>query len=154
MPSTFSLVKKLRSNYPQFIFKKTDSFLWSHSEKTIFYTDDIGVDSNNFLFHELSHGLLNHTDYKLDIELITMERKAWDKAKEIAINYDLLIDDDFIQSNLDTYRNWLHMRSTCPKCTATGMQIKKNTYKCLVCDNNWRVNEARTCALRRYKLEK
>jgi len=148
MPSTISLIKKLRAEYPQFIFKKSSSFSWSHSEQTIYYINT--NDNCNFLFHELSHGILNHTDYNRDIELIVMEREAWDKAKELSNSYGFPISDDFIQSNLDTYRDWLHSRSTCPKCNATGLQTNKNTYKCLACEHNWKVNDAKTCALRRY----
>lgn len=148
MPSTISLIKRLKTDYPQFIFKKASSFLWSHNEHTIYYTCE--DDDCSFLFHEVSHALLDHTDYRRDIELIAIEREAWDKAKEIATNYDVIVSDDFIQSNLDTYRDWLHTRSTCPICKATGLQTKKYAYKCLVCGHEWRVNEAKTCALRRY----
>ncbi len=150
MPSTHLLVKQLKSDYPQFIFKESSSFLWSHAENTIYY---IGEENDyRYLLHELSHALLDHTDYKRDIELIAMERAAWDKAKQLAKHYDVVLDDDFVQSTLDTYRDWLHTRSTCPKCTATGIQTKKKTYTCLACNNQWRVNEARTCALRRYNV--
>lgn len=152
MPLTPSLIKSLKTDYPQFVFKEASSFLWSHAENTIYYAsldDDCGL-----LFHELAHALLNHTDYNRDIELIAMEREAWDKAKLISKDYDVSIDEDFIQSNLDTYRDWLHTRSKCPKCGSTGLQIKKNNYKCLACNHQWRVNEARTCALRRYSTKK
>jgi len=126
--------------------------LWSHAEHTIYYTCD--NEDFSFLFHELSHALLDHTDYQRDIELIVIERQAWAKAKRISTNYDVEINDDFIQSNLDTYRDWLHTRSTCPQCTSTGLQTEKNTYKCLSCNHEWRVNEAKTCALRRYSLKR
>jgi len=122
--------------------------LWSHAESTI---DFVNNGDTGLLLHELAHALLNHIDYSRDIELLVMERQAWDKAKELATKYDLEIEDEFIQSNLDTYRDWLHSRSTCPKCNANGLQIKSSLYHCLACNNKWRVNEARTCALRRYK---
>ncbi|HUC96573.1 MAG TPA: hypothetical protein VMR16_02815 [Candidatus Saccharimonadales bacterium] len=148
MPSTISLIKNLKADFPQFIFKKSSSFLWSHSENTIYYTDK--KEDFRFLFHELSHALLNHTDYRRDIELVAIEREAWDRAKEIALNYGVGIDDEYIQSNLDTYRDWMHGRSTCPNCGANGMQTQKNNYKCLACNDEWHVNDAKTCALRRY----
>lgn len=150
MPSTTYLIKSLKNDYPQFVFKKGSEFLWSHAEHTVYYT--LKDDNCAFLFHELSHGLLDHTDYKRDIELIAMEREAWDKARELAKHYGVTIDDDFVQSTLDTYRDWLHTRSACPKCDATGMQTEKSTYKCLACNHEWRVNEARLCALRRYSI--
>lgn len=148
MPSTASLIPRLKLNYPQFSFKQAEHFLWSPSEQTIYYTAEAG--GYGFLLHELSHGLLGHTDYSHDIELITMERDAWDKALELAEEYKLAINDDLIQSTLDTYRDWLHTRSTCPRCKAIGLQVKKHTYTCPACRHTWRVNEARICALRRF----
>ncbi len=148
MPSITPLINQLRSDYPQFIFKESPDSYWSHDEKTIYY--NAGPDSVSLILHELAHGLLDHVDYKRDIELIAMEREAWDKAKELTDKYNLVIDNNFIQSNLDTYRDWLHARSTCPKCNATGMQTKPNIYSCLACNHKWTVNEARTCALKRY----
>lgn len=151
MPSTPSLIKKLKTDFPQFNFCESDRYLWSHGENTIYFVPkDKYV---GFLLHELSHALLNHADYARDVELLAMERQAWDKAKALAIDYDLPLDEDFIQTNLDTYRDWLHSRSTCPTCKANGMQIARQSYKCLACNHEWRVNEARTCALRRYGLK-
>lgn len=151
MQSTTSLIPHLKTNYPNFLFKKADRFSWSPSEQTIYYIAD-----NNpvFLLHELSHALLNHSGYNRDIELVSMESKAWDKAIVLANSYNVQINDETIQSTLDTYRNWLHERSTCPICTATGIQTRKYNYKCLACNNRWQVNEARICALRRYKITK
>jgi len=151
MPSIISLIKKLKSDYPQFTFCESDTFLWSHDENTIYF--EKAGNNYGFLLHELAHALLNHIDYYRDVELLAMERKAWDKARKLATDYDLSIDDDFIQSNLDTYRDWLHSRSTCPACKANGMQVESKTYKCLACNHKWRVNEARTCSLRRYDVK-
>lgn len=148
MPSTTSLINKIKADFPQFRFEKGSDFHWSHSENTVYYS--ARQKDLNYLFHELAHALLGHDSYLRDIELISMERDAWEQAKTIAAPYKHPIDEDFIQDNLDTYREWLHQRSTCKKCTATGVQIKKNIYKCIVCNEQWRVNEARQCALRRY----
>lgn len=153
MQSTASIISRLEIDYPQFSFKEANNFLWSPNEQTIYYTDKI-YDYSVFLFHELSHALLAHANYNFDVELITMERNAWDKAVKVASDYSIEISDNIIQSTLDTYRDWLHKRSTCPICSATGVQSNKNQYKCLACGDEWRVNEARVCALRRYKIGK
>lgn len=151
MPSTTSLINQLKSDYPQFLFKKSKRFLWSPSENTVYYT---GSDDNySFLLHELSHGLLGHTDYDRDVALIAMERAAWDTATSLAPSYGLAISNNTIESTLDSYREWLHARSTCPHCKATGLQTKSHTYTCLACHHSWRVNEARICALRRFSLD-
>lgn len=150
MPSTTSLIQKLKADYPEFHFKKAKRFLWSPSEHTVYYTGS--EDDYAFLLHELSHGLLDHIEYRRDVELIAMERAAWDNAVTLAPTYDLHIDDDTVETTLDSYRNWLHARSTCPNCKATGLQVKQRTYTCPACHYNWRVNEARICALRRYTV--
>jgi hypothetical protein len=150
MPSTTSLINQLKSDYPQFSFKKSKRFLWSPSENTVYYTGS--DDDYSFLLHELSHGLLGHADYRRDVELIAMERAAWDKAVSIAPHYRLTIPEETVESTLDSYREWLHARSTCPNCKATGLQIKQHVYSCIACHHSWRVNEARICALRRFSL--
>jgi hypothetical protein len=152
MPSTALLITKLKSDFPQFKFEAGGDFMWSPMDKTIHFKPD--VPENALILHELSHGILGHNTYQHDIELIGMERAAWDNALRIADKYSVKIDDNIVESNLDSYREWLHDRSTCPKCQATGTQIKPKLYKCLACGNSWRVNEARICALRRYSLDK
>ena len=153
MPSTCSILKKLKSDYPTVNFQPADDYLWSPGEKTVYYAENLtDKDGYAYLLHELSHGLLGHSDYDRDVTLIAMERAAWDKAKELAVKYSLTIDDDLVESNLDSYRDWLHARSTCPNCDATGLQTKKLGYRCPACDQKWRVNEARVCALRRFSI--
>lgn len=153
MHSTTSLISQLKVDYPQFLFKQSDKFLWSPSEQAIYYKANNDKDSD-LILHELSHALLNHFDYDRDIELVTMESQAWDKSIEIANKYNVAVNYSDIQSYLDTYRDWLHKRSTCPICTATGMQIKKDIYSCLACNHQWKVNEARIHNLKRYKITK
>lgn len=151
MQSTASLVSRLSSSNPGLSFVPSDNFSWSPSNHTVYFIEN----DNNvsyFLLHELAHALLHHADYTRDIELIAMERQAWDQAIDIGKKYGVTIGDGIIQTNLDSYRDWLHARSTCPKCTATGVQDTKNTYSCLACGHKWRVNEARVCQLRRYSL--
>jgi len=149
MPSTHSLLPKLEKDYPQLLFSPGQRFAWSPDVKTVFY-DESDTTNTSLLLHELAHGLLEHHDYSKDVELVAMESAAWDKAVKIAPTYGIEITDETIQDTLDTYREWLHARSTCPKCDATGYQSGKSEYTCVACSHVWRVNEARICALRRY----
>lgn len=153
MPSTLSsLLTRLKADYPDITFDESDDFLWSPSEKTIYY-HPYDPHAVPLLLHELAHATLGHTSYHRDIELIAIERAAWDEAKvNLAPAYGVAIDDDFAEETLDTYRDWLHSRSTCPHCKATGLQTKQREYTCLACQHKWRVNEARICALRRYLI--
>ena len=149
-PSITSLAAKLRIDYPGYTFKEGGDFRWSPQKKAIFY--DARSNDSVTLLHELAHALLKHTDYRRDVELIAMERAAWEyAAQSLAPLYAVSVTVDQIEDALDTYRDWLHARSTCPSCGATGVQIKDHSYQCVACFTQWRVNDARSCALRRWK---
>lgn len=148
MPSTLSLISKLKKAYPQFDFQPGAKYAWSPVQKTIYYVAD---NNTAQLLHELSHAVLVHSNYRRDVELLAMEREAWDTATSLAVPYGLHISNDTVQTTLDTYRDWLHARSTCPSCRATGLQTKKITYTCVACRHTWDVNEARICGLKRTK---
>lgn len=151
MPSTPSLIRKLQADFPALTFKEAEDFSWTADDHTVSYVPK-EPQVQGLLLHEVSHGLLNHSEYRRDVELIAMETAAWERAKDLAKTYDVPLNEELIQDNLDTYRDWLHDRSTCPECTATGYQTDKATYACPACSHNWRVNEARICQLRRYSL--
>lgn len=151
MPSITSLVNQLRLDFPDYAFTPGNDFHWSPQEQTIFYASR--VDDSASLLHELAHAVLGHDNFSKDIELLEMERDAWGYARQrLASRYGVGISETTAETALDTYRDWLHARSTCPTCTATGLQIKKSHYRCLACATTWRVNDARVCALRRYTL--
>lgn len=152
MHSINSLLNRLRGDYPEFSFEPTEEFWWSTKKQTIYF-DPKAMHSDAFCLHELSHGLLNHKGYEYDIDLIKLERDAWEYAKStLAPTYNITIDEEIIQDNLNTYRTWLHTRSTCPECETTGLQTNEQYYRCLGCGHTWRANEARICALRRYTV--
>lgn len=87
------------------------------------------------LLHELSHAILGHYSFNVDIERMKMESNAWEKAKELAKNYNIEMDDEFIQTELDTYRDWLHKKSRCPNCGLTRFQTPDSQYHCPRCEN-------------------
>lgn len=152
MQSTNWLIEQLQVDYPTIHFQAAEEFLWSAKRQTINFDSD-AINCTEYTLHELSHALLKHEGYRADIELIKMERDAWEYAcTRLAPQYDFVIEDDVVQDNLDTYRDWLHARSKCPECGATGLQTKSQFYRCLACNHSWRVNEARICALRRYSV--
>lgn len=150
MPSIKLLIKQLQTDHPELKFAPSDDFKWSADQRVIFYNPHM-VYAEAFCLHELSHAILGHYSYKRDIELLQHERDAWEYALEtLAAHYNINIDDNTAQTSLDTYRDWLHARSTCPSCTATGMQTAINKYRCVACSQTWKVNEARICSLKRY----
>ncbi len=146
-----SILSDLKSKYPQFNFKVGDQFYWSPSSSTIFYVDTKSQEAPALLLHELAHALLGHKNYTKDIELLNMESDAWQKTLLLAVDHQVMISEEDIEDSLDSYRDWLHARSLCPTCGAVGHQGKDKIYHCVVCNEQWRTNEARTCQLRRYK---
>ncbi|MDR1196853.1 MAG: hypothetical protein LBL08_01075 [Candidatus Nomurabacteria bacterium] len=142
------LIERLQADFGQFLFILGDENRWSPEEKTIFYVED-DVAS---LLHELGHALLEHKKFVQDVELLHIERDAWEKAREIGVKYGLKIDDEQVEKAMDGYRDWLHFRSICPVCDQNGVQEHSSgRYRCLNCDTVWNANDARKTALRRYK---
>lgn len=145
------LVKQLRRDHPDILFEPSAADAWNPTQATVYYQKT--ATSTDQILHELGHALLMHTSYKRDVELLAMERDAWTEAQSIAGKYGLEIDPDSIDDQMNTYRDWLHDRSTCPTCDTNGLQIDDHLYQCLACETTWRVNDARTCGLRRYTVK-
>ena len=127
------LVARLRTDFPEYRCRDGARFSFRFP-KTI----TLGPKELNWellTLHELSHAILGHRDFKGDVERLKMEAAAWDKARELASRYDIKIDDDFIESELDTYRDWLHKKSRCPKCGLTRFQDVDGVYHCPRCEN-------------------
>lgn len=150
MPSTKQLTRQLTIDYPTIAFAIGERDYWNPHTRTVTYT----LDAQPYeLLHEVGHALLGHDSYTRDIELIKMERAAWTRAQELARVYGQTINEEDIQSHLDTYRDWLHARSICPNCQANGIQVSTRTYECPACQSQWQVNEARSCRLKRQQIK-
>ncbi len=127
------ILKLLKRDYPDLIFKPGKKFLF-HPPRTILFNND-EPNFNSLLLHELSHAILQHHDFKTDLERVKMESEAWEKAGDLAKKYDLEIDPNFINEELDSYRNWLHTKSKCKACGLTRYQTPDGIYHCPKCDN-------------------
>lgn len=152
MVSINSLVTKLRADYPALQFQAASESRWSHSEHTVYYIDRKGPAPKYELMHELGHAINNHSRYRQDIELITLELEAWETTESLAPSYGINIPREFAESHLDSYRDWLHARSRCPRCDQAGIQERQTgVYRCLLCHLRWEANPAKQCGLRRIK---
>lgn len=147
-----SIVKKLAPLVPDIQFVAGDTFLWSPVNQTITYSTSPNKTKVSAwsLLHETGHALLGHNDYKSDLDLLLMEVAAWEEAKTLARKLDITIDEDHIQDCLDTYRDWLHQRSTCPRCGLVCLQVSGSEYRCHNCSCVWKVSSSRFC--RPYRL--
>lgn len=152
MPSTNSLLERLKKDYPALQFTASDNFEWDAAEKRILFDPSNELAAERLL-HEVGHAQLAHETFQKDVELIALERSAWELAKTLlGPRYSVQFSADVIEDDLDTYRDWLHARSSCPNCDATGLQTRKHTYRCVACSHTWKVNDARSCGLKRYSI--
>ena len=127
------LITKIKADYPNFTFKTGRKFAFRYPS-TITIGPSEPFDSL-LLLHEVSHALLGHRDYSRDIDRVKMESEAWEKAKSLASHYGVEVDENLIQDELDTYREWLHKKSCCPKCGLTRYQTNDQIYHCPRCEN-------------------
>ena len=128
-----SLLSILKEDYPNFKFKTGRKFLFRPPNTIVVGPEETGDDL--LLLHEVSHAVLKHHDFDADVSRLKMEAEAWDKAKELAGKYGVGINEELIQDELDTYRDWLHQKSRCPKCGLTRFQTPDGAYHCPRCEN-------------------
>lgn len=147
------LLSKLQRLLPNVSFVQGKAFFWSPRETTITYPPSNEEPVWTWsLLHEAAHADLGHTSYSSDIELLLLEAAAWKHAKEFAGEFNSSIDEEHVQDCLDTYRDWLHRRATCPSCSVVSLQDSPSSYKCINCAASWRVSASRFC--RPYRLTK
>ena len=123
MPSVNLL--QIEHDFPELQFKEGEVFSWNPNSQTVYYEKLDSQEDLVQLLHEIAHAKLGH----------------------------LSMDDDNIQDSLDSYRDWLHKRSLCPQCGAVGLQATSSSYKCINCHSEWRVNQAKSCQLKRYQIK-
>jgi hypothetical protein len=153
MAKITSFVAKLKADFPGVALEASDDFYWAPATSTVYFNPDSPLSGRATLLHEMAHALLDHRHFERDIDLLKIERAAWDYARDtLAPRYGVTIEDDTVEDMIDTYREWLHARSKCPSCTMTGIQTVGSTYYCLGCNHSWKVNDARRCGLKRYSL--
>lgn len=150
---TPSILKHLQTDFPAINFAEGDDFIWSPSSSTVtFKATNLPAD-NWALLHETAHAALEHATYLSDIDLLKKEVEAWEfAAVKLGPKYGISIEASHIENQIDSYRDWLHLRSICPTCGQSGLQTKMSHYVCVNCNGSWRVNDARRCSLKRYLL--
>lgn len=87
------------------------------------------------LLHEVGHAVLEHKNFATDLERLKMERAAWEEAKKMCTRYGVDYDEEFVEIELDTYRDWLHQKSCCPTCKLTRYQTRDGKYHCPSCES-------------------
>ncbi len=149
-----TLINELQLKFPALKFTPGNQFYWSPETGEIFYEAEWrGHHAVWSLLHETGHALSGHRSYRADLELLRLEIDAWERARQVASELGVRIDEDHIQNSLDTYRDWLHKRSICPSCGNKCLQQGDFVhYRCFNCHTVWKVTASRFCrAYRRRK---
>lgn len=148
------MLEQLQARFPDLQFVANGRFCWSPQTHEIGYDQDRHDQTADWsLLHETGHALLDHTQYLADFELLRLEMAAWAKARELAVDFGIHIDENHIQDCLDTYRDWLYKRSICPHCSTRALQENDYAhYRCFNCHTVWRVTPSRFC--RAYRATK
>ncbi len=126
------IIDRLEMDYPDLRFVAGEKFAF-RPPRTIVYEQG-AANFDLLTLHEVGHALCGHKTFKMNIRRLKMEVEAWEKARELAKSYGVPFDDDVVQDELDTYRNWLHQKSRCPKCGLTRFETPEGEYRCPQCD--------------------
>lgn len=153
--ATPDIIRTLAALLPHVTFIDDTAFTWSPENQSVHFQRDSldDVHGQARLLHEVGHALLGHTSYQTDFSLLTMELEAWECAKKVATQLGIKIGQEHIENCLDTYRDWIHRRSTCPACGGASFQQDATIYHCHNCDSRWRVSPSRFCRAYRMTYE-
>lgn len=127
-----TLFNRLREDYPELKFREGVKFLF-RPPRTIVLADGEEY-SNLLLLHEVGHALLGHVSFTTDVERLRCEREAWTKARELCAIYGVRYDEEVVEAELDSYRDWLDKKSRCRKCGLTRFQTPDGRYHCPKCE--------------------
>ncbi len=148
-----TLVNTLQKQLPKITFREAATFYWSPGTSTI-HVNNAALERPEgqwALLHEVAHALHDHRAYQTDAGLLMLEVEAWQTAQRMSQDVGVNIDDDHVQDCLNTYRDWVYARSTCPTCGLNSLQIDETTYLCLNCASRWSVSQSRFC--RPYRMQ-
>ncbi len=154
MNSISNILPKVRLDFPHLRFEPGDTFRWTPKQNLITYTShqDNAEHGVWALLHEIAHAELGHVSYKGDFDLLQLEVTAWHHAHKLAKKYGISIDKEHVQDCLDTYRDWLHTRASCPVCNVVSLQRSDGLYQCFNCRSRWRVPRSPLCRVSRTQM--
>lgn len=141
MPKTsLPSIAEIKQQFPKFAFAEHEVFHWSPKDNCVYYSPaKLQATEGVFqLLHEISHAVCGHQYYTSAVQLLKIEVEAWEKAKTLAAGYGLTISPEHIERCLDSYRDWLHLRSTCPTCETIALEVEANRYHCFNCLQKWK----------------
>ena len=133
MAEDWVLIDRLQVAYPDLKFKKGRKFAFRPPRTIIVGPEE--PSSGLLLLHEVGHALSGHRDFATDVGRLKMEVESWEKARGLATLYGVEWDEEVMETELDTYRDWLHQKSRCPICGLTRFQTPDGQYHCPRCES-------------------
>lgn len=145
MDATF--LAKVKADYPEYRFVPGKRFSF-RPPKTIVFPQhrDLLDDTTNtksdidrsffplLLLHEIGHAISQKFIFDTEIERLRIETIAWEEARKLCSRYGVEYDTELVQTELDSYRDWLHQKSRCPECGLTRFQTPDGAWHCPKCD--------------------
>ena len=123
---------RVKRDFGDFTFKIGKKFAFSPPRRIKIGPPEEGA--RMLFLHELGHAILEHRTFGTEVERLKMEVEAWEKARELADLYGVEFDEEKMQTELDTYRDYLHNRSRCPRCGLTRYATPDGAYHCPRCE--------------------
>ena len=103
MAKTSSLVAKLQKDFPTISFEQSEDFYWSPTVSTVHFGPIRTPEDTLTLLHEVAHAHLGHSHFNRDLDLIHIEREAWDHVRDVlGPRYSIQATEDDIEDMLDT----------------------------------------------------
>lgn len=126
----------IKRDYPEFTFRPGSKFLF-RPKKSIHYLE---ADENFrlLLLHELAHALLGHFSYEKSLERLQIERDAWEKTRELCKKHSIAFDESIAETELDTYRDWVHQKTLCKTCGLTCLEVSPESLYCPFCQKTFK----------------
>ena len=127
------LTEKLKKDYPDLRFKEGRKFAFRPPRTIFIGPEEPGAEL--LLLHEVGHAISGHRDFDVDVKRLKMEVEAWEKARDLANNYEVEFSEEVMETELDSYRDWLHQKSRCPACGLTRFETPDGQYHCPRCES-------------------
>ncbi len=124
--------ERVKGDYPEFAFKFDQKFAFVPPRRIKIGPPEEGAEL--LFLHEVGHAILGHRTFGTEVERLKMEVAAWEKARELTNLYGVEFDEEKMQEELDTYRDYLHAKSRCPRCGLTRYVTPDGEFHCPRCE--------------------
>lgn len=131
MDATF--LARVKRDYPKLRFREGKRF--SYHFPGVITVGPAEDGDELLLLHEVGHALHEHKEFTTEVERIKCEREAWEAARGLCARYGVTVDEELIEAQMESYREWLHQKSRCPKCGLTRFQAPDGAFHCPLCEN-------------------